>query len=563
VSKNLSRAWSRAICALVVGAAAATLCPPVAGAVSFTSGTSYSLPDPSAPFNSPSYGGVAIGDLGGDGKPEIMVPRENGAGNVWVFPNHGDGTFSAATPHAGCAARYPVFGRRTSDGSPFLVQLCTSGQFDLLPGDGHGGFGTSTPSQPIVNPLPWPQIGNLDGAQDLVFATGSGISSTFCLLEIANFGGTPNCDGNGDVQNRAGQFVLASIFPASRNLPQRIVDLADANNFGFAGYDQTPTPGWDAFTKRFASPDNGWLVAAGDLNGDGVDDVAVANIGSSTHTPGTLYTMLAQAGTGGFAVGDRGLSAGTAIPDPSFMQLADFNGDGKLDAIVAGTDSTGTGGNPEFAIMLGRGDGQFDPAQLFGTGFSPNSTAWWLGVADLDGDTKPDVVIANGDEQTVRVFMNTTATVPGGGPGGGGPPGRPAGAKIGSLHATARKFRIGSLPAHFARHVAVGATFSFTLDRAARVTFSFTKLLPGKRSGRRCVAPRPKLKHARSCTRRPRAGSLAFNATAGAHKLFFDGRLQARKTLPPGRYELAVTATTGGITSAAKKLLLTLLPPLR
>jgi hypothetical protein len=56
---------------------------------------------------------------------------------------------------------------------------------------------------------------------------------------------------------------------------------------------------------------------------------------------------------------------------------------------------------------------------------------------------------------------------------------------------------------------------------------------------------------------------LSFNAAAGPHKLFFDGRLSRRRTLRPGRYELDVTATANGLTSKPQKLLLTLLPPIR
>lgn len=137
------------------------------------------------------------------------------------------------------------------------------------------------------------------------------------------------------------------------------------------------------------------------------------------------------------------------------------------------------------------------------------------------------------------------------------------GAHIAGLHANTTTFHMGRALAHFSRQGQVGATFSFSLDRAAGVTFAFTKLLAGKRSGRRCVGAKPKLMHARSCTRRVPAGSLSYAATAGPHRLFFDGRLSRRKTLRPGRYELAVTANTDGVTSAASKLLLTLLPPLR
>jgi hypothetical protein len=319
------------------------------------------------------------------------------------------------------------------------------------------------------------------------------------------------------------------------------------------------------------------------LNGDGVGDVVVANSSSST-TPGTLYTMLARPGTGGFDLNDRAFLAGTAIPDPSFFQLADFNGDGKLDAIVAGTDNATPGGagvtrNPEFAVMLGRGDGTFDPPQVFSTGFSPDDSAWTVGVGDLNGDGKPDVVIANGDEQTVRVFLNATPPPSGGGggmgggggtggsgaTGGGGGTGggvNPTSVVLAALHATAFKFHIGKLSAHFTRDAPTGTTISFSVSSTARVTFTFIQLVPGKRSGRRCAAPKSKLTHARSCTQRLRATALSFNATAGPHKLFFDGRLSARKTLRPGRYELDVTATANGLTSKPQKLLLTLLAPL-
>jgi hypothetical protein len=134
---------------------------------------------------------------------------------------------------------------------------------------------------------------------------------------------------------------------------------------------------------------------------------------------------------------------------------------------------------------------------------------------------------------------------------------------LASLHATAFKFHIGKLSAHFARYVPVGTTISFSLSSAARVTFAFLQLAPGKRSGRRCVAPKLNLRHARSCTWRLRAGALSFNAAIGPHTLFFDGRLSRSKTLRPGRYELDVTATANGRVSKTQKLVLTLLPPVR
>jgi hypothetical protein len=132
---------------------------------------------------------------------------------------------------------------------------------------------------------------------------------------------------------------------------------------------------------------------------------------------------------------------------------------------------------------------------------------------------------------------------------------------VGFLQVTNHIFYTGTLPPHFTRAIPTGTTISFSINPAARVTFAFTRLLPGKRSGRRCVAPKLKLEHARSCMRRVPKGSLSFDAAPGSHRLFFDGRLSGRKTLQPASYELSVTATANGVTSRAQKLQLKLLSP--
>ena len=41
------------------------------------------------------------------------------------------------------------------------------------------------------------------------------------------------------------------------------------------------------------------------------------------------------------------------------MALGDLNGDGKLDVVVSGSSSNG----PEIVMLLGNGDGSFQPAQ--------------------------------------------------------------------------------------------------------------------------------------------------------------------------------------------------------
>jgi hypothetical protein len=68
------------------------------------------------------------------------------------------------------------------------------------------------------------------------------------------------------------------------------------------------------------------------------------------------------------------------------VQLADLDGDGKLDLAV----TTGWSGS-SLDILRGRGYGTFDPAISFFVGPSPAG----LAIADFNGDGSPDVAVAN------------------------------------------------------------------------------------------------------------------------------------------------------------------------
>jgi uncharacterized protein (TIGR03437 family) len=89
------------------------------------------------------------------------------------------------------------------------------------------------------------------------------------------------------------------------------------------------------------------------------------------------------------------------------VELADFNGDGKLDAVVGdgGDFPLGSGGG--VSILPGKGDGTFGAAASYSSGQFP---VLQVHAADLNGDGKPDVVaaVANPDGQGggVQVFLN-------------------------------------------------------------------------------------------------------------------------------------------------------------
>lgn len=93
-----------------------------------------------------------------------------------------------------------------------------------------------------------------------------------------------------------------------------------------------------------------------------------------------------------------------AGPNPTSVVVADVNGDSKLDIVVCNR-APGT-----ISVLLGKGDGTFLPATAFpvlpldgGTAVSPSPSA--LAVGDLRGSGIPDIVVANNGTSNVSVLQ--------------------------------------------------------------------------------------------------------------------------------------------------------------
>ena len=87
-----------------------------------------------------------------------------------------------------------------------------------------------------------------------------------------------------------------------------------------------------------------------------------------------------------------------------------------------------------------------------------------------------------------------------------------------------------------------GTTVRFNLSEAASVTLTVTQRRPGRRKGKRCVAPTRKLRHAKHCPRTARLGSFTRSENAGAAIVSFNGRLRG-SALRPGSYRLTLSPT--------------------
>src|SRR5207244_2671206 len=77
------------------------------------------------------------------------------------------------------------------------------------------------------------------------------------------------------------------------------------------------------------------------------------------------------------------------------VQVADVNGDGKPDLIVPNSCTTSgncTYGPGSVGVLLGKGDGTFQAAVTYGSG---GDYAFSVAVADINRDGKLDVLVAN------------------------------------------------------------------------------------------------------------------------------------------------------------------------
>ncbi len=141
-------------------------------------------------------------------------------------------------------------------------------------------------------------------------------------------------------------------------------------------------------TTSVGAGDGAWSVAVGDFNGDGKQDLAVADRAS-----GKVSILLGN-GDGAFSfVADY--TIGTY---PFSVVVGDFNGDGNQDLAV------GDRGSNDVAILLGDGAGNFSVS-----GNVPADNPLAVAVGDFNNDGNQDLAIASRNTNSVSILLGDGA----------------------------------------------------------------------------------------------------------------------------------------------------------
>jgi uncharacterized protein (TIGR03437 family) len=335
---------------------------------------------------------VTTADLNGDGKLDLAFTLNNIAStslavgsSIAFLLGNGDGTFAAPTYVPGAGGSIAI-GDMNGDGFPDIVSVGT-----ILFGNGKGAFPTRQdyviPSDPSYEQYSVILTDfNGDGRLDVVFAGGTPAFIT------GGYGLTINvlfAQPDGTFFGPAISLLPAPASIAS-NTDLRSADfngdgIPDLAYAGFSGVGVMLGKGDGTFSSSYFSgaSNSGWLLAIGDFNGDGNQDI----VALLQYPPNQVaYSFFAGKGDGTFQPPiTTGLQG-----SPAAIVAGDFNGDGKLDlAILFTIENAGTA--DQVIIYLGNGDGSFRQGATYPTG----PTANWMLAGDLNNDGKPDLVVTN------------------------------------------------------------------------------------------------------------------------------------------------------------------------
>ncbi|HEX7312217.1 MAG TPA: FG-GAP-like repeat-containing protein [Gaiellaceae bacterium] len=357
------------------------VCIGVALTIGVTSGSATSPLSFSRPATYPtedSPNAVAIGDLDGDGKPDLVSANAEG-NSVSVLLNAGHGRFRPKQDYGtGDGPRSVAIGDVNGDGKADIVVAADDGDsISVLLNAGHGKFAPKTSYRTGSGPFSV-ALGDVTGDGKLDVATANFGDYTASVLVN---------DGNGRFAQRRDYEIKEAW----------AVALADLNGDKKADLEVTGVTGVFVLLNtgdgKFGAPRSytteaaSYTLAAGDVNGDGKPDLVTGNADHGA------ISVLLNKGDGTFGA-PQGYATGKTV---SSVAIADLNGDGKPDLVTADDQID------SISVLPSTGGGTFGAAVDYRTGASPGA----LALGDLNGDGKTDVATTSTGD-ALAVVLNTT-----------------------------------------------------------------------------------------------------------------------------------------------------------
>ena len=320
-------------------------------------GPAATYPTGGQPVRQPGQSWLAVADLNGDGKLDVVAAnwcvsyKNCTSSNVGVLLNKGDGTFKPVATYD--TGGYHAF-------SVSVADLNNDGRPDLLVAIGCADEFQQTP--PRLNGSVAVLLGNGDGSFKTVhnYPTGGSVTE----IAIADLNGDGNVDLVASICGTSGQFCGSG---------EGIVGVLLGNG--------------DGTFQTVQNYDSGGLVAlsirVADVNGDLKPDLLASNQTTCNRCTGNVGVLLGR-GDGHFQsvqVYDAGIFS------PTLRAVIDLNGDSKPDLVLSVYPFSGV------AVLLNLGDGAFSGALVnFSTGGSYTGT---LLVSDMNGDGNADLLLSN------------------------------------------------------------------------------------------------------------------------------------------------------------------------
>lgn len=375
---------------------------------------------------------IGLADLDDDGALDLIIAESfaDTDGAIAVLLGNGDGTFRESQAfQAGNTPNGVAIGEMNGDGIPDIVATNRrSGDVSILLGRGNGGFADARTFVADAEPVTL-ALADMDddGATDVVAITDakSGTaarvrnqgSGSLDAVENVLVGVTPSALAAGDVNDDAvpdivvgtstgtvliyspqveGGFAIieslaiGGVFPSLVAVDldgDAVLDLAIADQDGARAVIVKGLGG-----ARFGTPRSVALqqrpsaITSGDFNADGRVDLAVTTSGPSgpIDPPSPKVTVLLRQADGTYVAG----MPVDVEASPSAIVAADFNGDGRDDLAV-----TNQGANT-LSVLFSNANGSLRLNQTLNPneiGEQPSS----LTVADFNLDGRPDIAVAD------------------------------------------------------------------------------------------------------------------------------------------------------------------------